>query len=82
MGEVKAGDVHACPQQLLRHRHRPGGWAQRANDLHLGDTPIVGKLLHYSFDVYVRHLFKLDWIGFETLSFSTLSSSPSPTPSN
>jgi hypothetical protein len=53
--EIEAGDVHAGPQKFLEHGHRSGCRTQRAHDLRLWDTTIVGELLQDSLYVDVGH---------------------------
>ncbi|RWV92918.1 hypothetical protein GW17_00044661 [Ensete ventricosum] len=53
--EIEPGDVHAGPEQLLQHRHRPGRRPERAHDLRLRQEPIGGQLLQDALDVDVRH---------------------------
>ena len=55
VGEIKPGNIHPSPQKLLHHRNWPRRRSQRAHDLRLRNTPIVGKLLQYPLDVYIRH---------------------------
>jgi len=53
--EIEAGDVHAGPQKLLEHGHRPRRRTESADDLRLWDTTIVGEFLQDSLYVDVRH---------------------------